>query len=106
MFFVIPGLVLMLVSFYPLGWALIHTLSHYQRLLSSPTWGRLDYVFSDAVAAAFMQAPQAFLVGGFTLMLALQLISLGIIALQSKRYFEEIFQLGTSIYKYNRENEK
>jgi hypothetical protein len=38
------------------------------------------------------------------LMLALQLISLGIIALQSKRYFEELFHLGTSIYRDGKEN--
>jgi glycosyltransferase involved in cell wall biosynthesis len=106
MFFVLPGVFLMLVSFYPLFWAFIHTMSHYQRLLSSPALGRLDYVFADAVAAAFIQSPHSFLVGGFTLMLALQLISLGILALQNKRYFEEIFHLGTSIYKYNRENGK
>ena len=30
-------------------------------------------------------------------MLALQLISLGVIAAQGKRYFEELFHLGTSI---------
>jgi hypothetical protein len=30
-------------------------------------------------------------------MLAVQLISLGILALQSKSYFEEIFHLGSSV---------
>jgi hypothetical protein len=32
-------------------------------------------------------------------MIAIQLFSLGVLAIQSKRYFEEIFNLGTSIYK-------
>ena len=39
-------------------------------------------------------------------MLAIQLISLGILALQSKSYFEEIFHLGTAIYRLNRDNGK
>jgi glycosyltransferase involved in cell wall biosynthesis len=104
MFFVAPGLLLMVVSFYPLAWALIHTVTHYRMLSSSPAPGRLDYLFSDAIAAAFIQSPHSFLVGGFTLMLALQLISLGIIALQSKRYFEDLFHLGTSIYRNSKEN--
>ena len=34
-------------------------------------------------------------------MLAIQLFSLGILALQSKRYFEELFHLGTTIFKDN-----
>jgi len=32
-------------------------------------------------------------------MLAIQLVSLGILALQSKSYFEEMFHLGSSIYR-------
>ena len=93
---------LLLFSFYPLTWAFIHTFNHFQRLPA----GRFDYRFSDAVAAAFSQSPHSFLVGGFTLMLSFQLISLGILALQSNRYFEELFHLATSIYKSNRENNK
>jgi archaellum component FlaF (FlaF/FlaG flagellin family) len=54
------------------------------------------------VAEAFTQSPHSFLVGGFAIMFSFQLISLGILALQSKRYFEEIFHLGTTIYKHNR----
>jgi hypothetical protein len=100
MFFIIPGITLLLFSFYPLTWALIHTINHYQRLPA----GRFDYRFSDAIAAAFSQSPHAFLVGGFTLMLSFQLISLGILALQSNRYFEELFHFATTIYKNNREN--
>ncbi|MEW6003332.1 MAG: glycosyltransferase family 2 protein [Nitrospirota bacterium] len=104
MFFILPGLALMLLSLYPITWALIHTFGQYQKLTSSTT--RIDYLFSEAVAAAFIESPHSFLVGGFTLMLAFQLISLGILALQSKRYFEELFHLGSSIYRYSRENSK
>jgi hypothetical protein len=100
MFFIIPGVTLLLFSFYPLAWAFIHTFNRYQRLPA----GRFDYRFSDAIAAAFSQSPHSFLVGGFTLMLSFQLISLGILAFQNKRYFEELFHLSTTFYKNNREN--
>ncbi len=36
-------------------------------------------------------------------MLAIQLISLGVLSLQSKQYFEEMFHLGSTMYGYLRE---
>ena len=39
-----------------------------------------------------------------SLTVAIQFISLGILALQSKRYFEEIFHLGTTIYRSTRDD--
>jgi hypothetical protein len=104
MFFILPGFALLLLSLYPITWAFIHTFNQYHRLSFSVSVERLDYLFSDAVAAAFQQSPHSFLVGGFTLMLSIQLISLGVLALQGKRYFEEVFHLGTSIYRLNKEN--
>jgi len=56
------------------------------------------------VATAYHEAPHTFFVGLMSLTLAIQFISLGILALQSKRYFEEIFHLGTTIYKTNRDD--
>jgi hypothetical protein len=44
-------------------------------------------------------------VGGISVIIAFQLISLGILSLQSKSYFEEIFHLGTTIYRLNREQQ-
>jgi hypothetical protein len=41
-------------------------------------------------------------VGGISLVLAVQLLSLGILASQSKRYFEELFNLGTANLKEQR----
>lgn len=36
-------------------------------------------------------------------MLGIQLVSLGILALQSKNYFEEVFHLASAIYRSNNE---
>ncbi|MCA1995444.1 MAG: glycosyltransferase family 2 protein [Coleofasciculus sp. S288] len=94
MFFIIPSLVLFLVSVYANLWVLIHCLTSYQQLAESTRFPDP----TEAVAIAFQHAPHTFMIGGMTLMLAIQLFSLGILAVQSKSYFEEIFYLGSSIY--------
>jgi hypothetical protein len=77
---------------------LIHCWENYQTLSQQAP-------FPDptlAVAQAFQQSPHAFIIGGMTLMLAIQLFSLGILSVQSKSYFEEIFYLASSIYRQTR----
>ena len=87
MFFIIPGLVVLLLAMYSLGWATFHVGS------ALPDTGN----FSDAVAVAYADRPHAFIVGGIGLIVAFQFLSLGFIAVQNKRYFEELFHLGTSV---------
>jgi glycosyltransferase involved in cell wall biosynthesis len=96
MFFLVPGLALLFLAIYVNSWMFIHFFNHYESL-AQYTW--FPDRASNAVAAAYVQAPHTFIVGGLASMLAIQLISLGILALQSKSYFEEIFHLGTTIYK-------
>jgi glycosyltransferase involved in cell wall biosynthesis len=103
LFFIFPGFLSMLLSAYAFIWALVHTFSNLSRL--SPSFGPFMPRLSAAVALAFQQAPHTFIIGGISLMLGIQLISLGILSLQSKKYFEEIFRLGTNIYKCEREND-
>jgi hypothetical protein len=103
MFFVIPGFLLLLFSIYTNIWMLIHFFRHYQHL---PQYTDFFARASMAVAAAYNQFPHTFIVGLMSLMLAIQLVSLGILSLQSKHYFEEIFHLGTNIYKYTRGEER
>jgi hypothetical protein len=38
-------------------------------------------------------------VGGISLIVGIQLVSLGILSAQNKRYFDEMFHLGTTIYR-------
>jgi glycosyltransferase involved in cell wall biosynthesis len=102
-FFIFPGFLLGLVSLYADSWVLIHSFDFYQRLSQYDSIGTRA---SAAVAAAFNLAPHTFIIGGMTMMLAIQLISLGILALQSKNYFEEIFNLGSTIYRQSRSDER
>ena len=101
MFFIIPGLVLLVFSLYVNAWMVVHFIEEYQK------FPQLTWFFSRAsaaVASAYHEAPHTFFVGLMSLTLAIQFISLGILALQSKRYFEEIFHLGTTIYRSTRDD--
>jgi glycosyltransferase involved in cell wall biosynthesis len=97
MFFIAPGLAIMALSTYTFLFVLMHTLVHFQSL--PPSLGSVLFRFGASLAAAFQAAPHAFVIGGMSLMIAIQLISLGILSLQSKRYFEELFHLGTTNYR-------
>jgi len=94
MFFIAPGLLLLLFSAYAGTWVGIHTYTNAQALALAG-----DHDITDAVAAAFRQAPHVFFLGGIALMLALQFLSLGILAMQSKSYFDELFFLTSAVYK-------
>ena len=99
MFFIIPGFLLLFFSLYPFAWVLIHTINSLQTL--SPSAAPFDIRLSASVAEAFRQSPHTFIIGSIAVMLGIQLFSLGVLALQSKRYFEELFNLGTTIYARN-----
>jgi glycosyltransferase involved in cell wall biosynthesis len=97
MFFMIPGFTLLILSIYPLAWAAVHTLSNYRKIIAASD--SLTFPISDAIAAAFFQSPQSFIVGSFGLIIAIQLICLGFLSFQNKRNYEELFYLNSKIYK-------
>ena len=92
-FFLAIGIFLMFLSMYELVWLLYDTLSY----LSHST--ALEKSFSNSLTFQFRKNPQSFIVGGVTFIAAIQFLSLGFLSLQSKRYFEELFHLGTSLKK-------
>jgi glycosyltransferase involved in cell wall biosynthesis len=100
MFFVLPGLLLLVLSVYVNIWMLVHIAGAYGVLDSGPG---IVTRLSMAVANAYQDYPHTFIVGLLSLMVAIQLISLGIISLQSKTYFEEIFHLGSSLKRSQRD---
>jgi len=93
MFFVLPGLVLFVFASWVNTWMFIHFIGAYNDPSIVDSADRI----SAAVAFAYQQYPHTFIVGLLAMMLAIQLLSLGILALQSKNYFEEIFHLGASL---------
>lgn len=95
MFFTVPGFLLLMVSAWTLGSVLLSTL----RNLGAVEGSSWDALFTAAVALTFEQRPQSFVVGGIALVLSVQLMSLGLLASQAKRYFEELFHLGTTVLR-------
>jgi glycosyltransferase involved in cell wall biosynthesis len=96
-FFLLPSLFMFGLSLYANSWVLIHCWTQYQSLAA--TVAHPDP--TEAVAKAFSYAPHAFFIGGMTLMLAIQLFSLGILSAQNKSYFEELFFLGSASHRKN-----
>lgn len=94
MFFVLPGMALALVALYTLGWTTLNVVSIYG---SAPPHPYFHGQLSAALAEVFKARPHSFFLGGFSAMLSLQFVSLGFIAYQSKRYFEELFHLSSGI---------
>lgn len=101
-FFMGVGFFLLCLSLYQLVWLLFDTLVLWKELIVSNT--EISYPFSYSLATQFQKNPQSFLVGGITFLASVQFMSLGFLSLQSKRYFEEIFHLGTSIKKQKKED--
>jgi dolichol-phosphate mannosyltransferase len=98
-FFMGIGAILMLLSLYELVWLLYDTLSDLANAGSALAGEERS--FSHSLALQFKKNPQSFFVGGITFVIAIQFLSLGFLSLQSKRYFEELFHLGTSLKKQN-----
>ncbi|MEO9209882.1 MAG: glycosyltransferase family 2 protein [Ginsengibacter sp.] len=90
-FFLAIGGFLMLLSMYELIWLLSDTLSDISH------HAEIEQSFSASLALQFRRNPQSFVVGGITFIAAIQFLSLGFLSLQSKRYFEELFHLGTAL---------
>ncbi|MBT9317401.1 glycosyltransferase family 2 protein [Leptothoe spongobia TAU-MAC 1115] len=95
MFFVLPGLMLSLGAAYVFAHIGVHCLEAYGSL--PPGTG-----FSELISYTFVEYPHDYFLGMITLILAFQFLSLGLLAMQMKHYFEESFFLGTQINKSNR----
>jgi dolichol-phosphate mannosyltransferase len=103
-FFLGIGAVLFCLSMYELIWLLYNTLAGMDHILHQDP--AINNPFSYSLSQEFVRNPQTFLVGGVTFLAAIQFLGLGFLSLQSKRYFEELFHLGTSLKKQLQTEEK
>lgn len=101
-FFLLPSLILFLLSLYANFYALLRSWTNYQELAAYQAFPD----FTEAIAMAYAQAPHTFFIGGITLILSIQLFSLGVLSMQSKKYFEEVFHLGTTLFESKLDSEK
>jgi glycosyltransferase involved in cell wall biosynthesis len=91
-FLVIPGMLIGIFSIYVNFWMVVHFFGAVAELAAADQ----AYSFSEAFANAYRQFPHTFIVGFLSAMLSIQLVGLGLLALQSKKYFEELFHLGST----------
>lgn len=91
MFFFVPGLLLLVLAAWTLGSVGIGVARHF-----SEGTGSFDSHLTFAFSETYRERPQSFIIGGISFVVAVQLITLGLLATQSKRYFEELFHLGTN----------
>jgi glycosyltransferase involved in cell wall biosynthesis len=103
-FFLSLGLFFLAIASYICIWIAINT----TRILSTL---QVDSVYFDdrisiAIGQAFRSRPHAFVLGGITLILSIQILSLGFISLQKKRYFEELFHINSKILRILKISEK
>jgi glycosyltransferase involved in cell wall biosynthesis len=101
-FLLVPGLLLLGFAAYVNTWMVIHFAEAYAALGAVPGSER---GMSAAVALAYAQYPHTFIVGLLALMLSMQLIGMAMLSLQNKRYFDELFHLGSTLLRERRENE-
>jgi len=90
MFFIIPGLAIGAFSIYVNVWMFVHFFEALRTLRASGG----DANLTEGFALAYATHPHTFIFGLLTAMLAVQLIGLGVLAVQNMKYFEELFDLG------------
>ena len=99
-FLLVPGLLLLAFAAYVNTWMIIHFVEAYVELGATQL---ATQDVSAAVAQAYAQYPHTFIVGLLALMLAMQLIGMAMLSLQNKKYFDELFHLGSTMLREQRE---
>jgi glycosyltransferase involved in cell wall biosynthesis len=103
-FFIGFGLVLLVLAFYIIGWIFYNTFQIYPTIhIDAQVF---DDRFSMAIGQVFKDRPHSFIVGGITLLAAIEVLTLGFLSLQNKRYFEELFHINSSILKRTNDSEQ
>lgn len=96
-FFMMLGTIFLLVALWVTGWIFAHTFDIYGSVEVAS--GMFNDRFTEAVRQVYTQRPHAFIVGGFTWVLALQFFGIAFMSLQNKRYFDELFHINSTQYK-------
>jgi glycosyltransferase involved in cell wall biosynthesis len=88
MFLILPGLALVMLSLLANAWILQQAWAY---LLQAGA----PVSFSYSLGRVYQRAPYVFLISGVALIAGIQLGGLGVLALQSKKYFEELFYMAS-----------
>ncbi len=104
LFFILPAGILFLISISLIFAYAFHVLHVIPQLAASKT--QFNYEFINTINAISYYRLDIWFLGGISLIFAFQLIGIGIVALLNKYYFEELFHLGTTVYKVTQEGKE
>jgi len=96
MFFILPGMLMLLFAAYVNMWMVFHFIEQFQAMKAFPLFFERA---SAAVSEAYATSPHTFIIGISATVLGIQLVGMGILSLQNKNYFEELFHLSSTIYR-------
>jgi hypothetical protein len=91
-FFILPGIFLSLFAAYSSFWMVAH---YIDSVIALKDMGAAD-MQAGAFTLAFEEHTHTYVVGLCSIMLAIQLLGLGVLALQNKRNFEELYHLSAT----------
>ncbi len=91
-FLMFPALLAGVVASWALGQMILETMAQYRVLVAATEFGTTQ--IWTAWAAAFRHVPHMFWIGGLGALVTMQFLGFGLMALQNKHYFEELFHLG------------
>ena len=99
-FLMLPGLVVLLFALYSSYWMFIHYFEAYGELVRTqaivhPT---------EALRIAYQVHPHTYVFALLSLVLAIQLIGLGMLAYQAKYNHDNLFHLGSTMYRWMAES--
>jgi len=94
-FFLVPGVAVGIAAVAAAVLTVMHMVGHAMEMVGGSFQGRLWWAFTGT----FEEHSYAYFITALLTVMSIQLLSLGFLSMQSKRYFEEIFHLGTSIHR-------
>jgi glycosyltransferase involved in cell wall biosynthesis len=99
-FLMLPGLVVLLFALYSSYWMFIHYFEAYGELLRTQAIVHL----AEPLRIAYQVHPHTYVFALLSLVLAIQLIGLGMLAYQAKYNHDNLFHLGSTMYRWMAES--
>jgi glycosyltransferase involved in cell wall biosynthesis len=99
-FLMLPGLVILLFALYSSAWMFIHYFEAYGELLQT----QVAVEPSEPLRITYEAYPHTVIFALLSLILAIQLIGLGLLAYQAKYNHDNLFHLGSTMYRWMAES--
>lgn len=96
LFLIVPSLAIFIFALYSSTWMFIHYFEAYAGLLRTQPGVHV----TEALRVAYHHHPHTYIFALGSLILSIQLFGLGLLAFQAKRYHDNLFDLGSTLYRW------